>query len=241
MTLATPSARFPSTAWSCVRKAQDSTHPQFVAALNRLITSYWKPAFHFLRARGHKAEDAEDLTQEFFVNFLARGWLQRADSVRGRFRDYLRILVKRFAYDRTLRAPAQKQFEQRFVSVHSLVQDSDRVWEPPAGETPEQAFDRQWKSDVPATVRRSLRDYYHGLNDPAVWVRYQIFEAVHLRETGTEEPTQEALAARFGVTRDQVRYALKEVGARYERLFRQELRDQVGSEADIDEELRDMA
>ena len=43
------------------------------------------------------------------------------------------------------------------------------------------------------------------------------------------------------VTRDQVRYALKEVLARFQRLLRQELRDQVGSEADIDEELRGLA
>ena len=241
MAQASPSARFPSTAWSCVGKAQDPTHPQYVAAVNRLVTAYWKPVFHYLRAKGHSAQDAEDFTQEFFFNFLARGWLQRADQARGRFRDYLRTLVKRFAYDQTARAPAQKQFEQRFVSVHSLVQDSDRAGEPPAGETPEQAFDRLWKTDVPAAAHRSLRVYYHGLNDSDALVRYQIFAAVHLREAGTKEPTQEALAARFGVTRDKVRYALKEVLARFERLLRQELRDQVGSEADIEEELRGLA
>jgi hypothetical protein len=53
-----------------------------------------------------------------------------------------------------------------------------------------------------------------------------------------DQPTQEALAARFGVSREQVRYALEEVGKRYARFLWQEVRDQVGSEADADEELR---
>src|SRR5437870_8316741 len=110
MAQASPSARFPSTAWSCVGKAQDPTHPQYVAAVNRLVTAYCKPVFHYLRAKGHSAQDAEDFTQEFFFHFLARGWLQRADQARGRFRDYLRTLVKRFAYDQTARARVQKQF-----------------------------------------------------------------------------------------------------------------------------------
>jgi hypothetical protein len=70
MALASPSARFPSTAWSCVRAAQDPDHPQFVAATNRLITTYWKPVFCYLRAKGHAAQDAEDRTQEFFLRFL---------------------------------------------------------------------------------------------------------------------------------------------------------------------------
>jgi len=59
---ATPSARFPSTAWSCIAAAQDPGHPKFVA-MNRLIATYWRPVFHYLRARGHHAPDAKDLTQ----------------------------------------------------------------------------------------------------------------------------------------------------------------------------------
>src|SRR5207249_1760000 len=111
MPSASPSARFPSTAWSCVRTAQDPTHPQFVAAMNRLITTYWKPVFHYLRARGQAAQDAEDRTQEFFLRYLLQRKLTPADPQRGRFRDLLLTALQRFAYDQTVRAKLQAKFE----------------------------------------------------------------------------------------------------------------------------------
>ncbi|HJT76183.1 MAG TPA: hypothetical protein VJ739_03190 [Gemmataceae bacterium] len=231
------SARFPSTPWSCIRAAQDPHHPQFVACMNRLMSSYWRPVYHYLRAQGHR-ETAEDLTQAFFLRFLARGWLQRADPHRGRFRDFLRIMLRRFASDQTARAPRQAQFERQFVSIASLVRDSDRAYEPPAHETPEEAFDRQWKAETLAAVRRNLRAYYEGKERPEDRRRFAIFAAYHFVDRAEDQPTQDALAERFGVSREQVRYALEEVGKRYARFLRQEVRDQVGSEAEVDEELR---
>jgi RNA polymerase sigma-70 factor (ECF subfamily) len=238
MTTIGPFPRFPSTAWSRVRAAQDPEHPGFVASMNRLITAYWQPVFYYLRARGHGAEDAEDRTQEFFLRFLAKGWLRPADPRRGRFRDFLLTLLKRFAYDQTVRAPAQTKFERRFVSVQALVQDSDRTYEPPARQSPEQAFRMEWKSRVLAAVHASLRAYYKGLDKPKEWRRYEVFAAYHFVDRNEERPTQEALAARFGVSRDEVRYALERVTRRYTRFLRQELRDQVDSEKDVDDEIQ---
>jgi RNA polymerase sigma-70 factor (ECF subfamily) len=205
--------------------------------MNRLIATYWKPIFHYLRTRGHPAQDAEDLTQEFFLRFLQRGWLRPADPSRGRFRAFLLTLLKRFAHDQTVRPKVQAQFEQQFVSIHSLMTDGDRAYEPPARQTPEEAFQEQWQADVLAAVRRNLRAYYEGLVKPAERQRFEIFAAMHFLERGAEQPTQETLAARFQVSRDQVRYALKEVEQRYQRFLRQELRDQVHSEAEVDEEI----
>jgi hypothetical protein len=93
---------------------------------------------------------------------------------------------------------------------------------------------------VLAAVRESLRSYYAGLNKPEEWRRFEIFAAFHFADRVEDRPTQEALAARFGVSRDKVRYALDEVGKRYARFVRQELRDQVSSEAEIDEEIRNL-
>lgn len=240
MALVSPSARFPSTAWSCVRTAQDPTHPQFVAAMNRLITTNWKPVFCYLRARSHAVQDAENRTQDFFARVLVKGWLRPADPQRGRFRDFLLTLLKRFAHDQPVRAREQTKFEQSFVSIHSLVQDSDRAYEPQERQSPEEAYLAQWKGDVLAAVRTSLRAYYEGLDKPKEWQRFEIFAAAHFVERVEDQPTQEALAARFRVSRDQVRYALAEVGKRYRRFVQQEVRDQVSSEQELDEEIRDL-
>jgi len=91
---------------------------------------------------------------------------------------------------------------------------------------------------VPAAVLRNLQSYYEGSVKPEERRRFTIFAAVRFAGPGQGEPTQEELAERFQVSRDQVRYALEMVGKHYERLLRQELRDQLGSEADVDEEIK---
>src|SRR5262245_18370004 len=149
-------------------------------------------------------------------------------------------MVKRFAYDRTVRPRRQERFERQFVSVHTLVRDSDRAWEPPAGETPDEAFEKKWKAEVRAAVLRSLEAFYQGSARPEERQRFTLWAAGHLLPSSQEKPTQEELGERFGLTRDQVRYALAEVDRRLIRFLRQELRDQLGPDVDIDAEVRNL-
>ena len=235
---ATLSARFPATAWTCVEAARDPQHPKYVLAVNRLITTYWRSVFHFLRRKFPAAPDFEDLTQQFFLTLVTKGWLARADQKRGHFRDFLRTILKRYAFDQVVRAPQQAQFEQRFVSIHSLMEDSDRAYEPSVDETPEEAFDKEWKAALLQTVRRNLEAHYAAAADAEERQRYAIFAALNFVEHAEDRPTQEALAARFGISRDQVRYAVEQVRKRSERLLRQEVRDQVGAEEDVEDEIR---
>jgi RNA polymerase sigma-70 factor (ECF subfamily) len=234
---ATPSARFPATAWTCIEAARDPDHPKYATAIDRLLITYARPAYHFLRRKYPNAPDHEELTQLFFFNLVTRGWLARADSARGRFRDFLKTLLKRFAYDQVVRTPEQTCFEQRFVSLHSLT-DDDRAYEPPASETPDEAFDRAWKAALLRTVRDNLAAHYATTADAEERKRFDIFAARYFVDRGQDQPTQEALAERFEVNREYVRYALTLVQKRWERLLRQEVRDQVGRDVDVDEEIR---
>ncbi len=236
--VAPPSARFPSTAWSCLEAVRDPHHPKYVTAVNRLITAYWRPVFFFLRRKYPTAPDHEGLTQQFFLTLVRKGWLARVDQARGHFRDFLKTILRRFAFDQVVRPPQQAQFEQRFVSIHGLVNDRDRAFEPPDRETPEEAFDRGWKTALLQTVRRNLEAHSAAASDPEERRRFKIFAALHFAERDEDRPTQEALAARFGISRDQVRYALEQVRKRAERLLRQEVRDQVGADVDVEEEVR---
>jgi len=236
---ATPSARFPNTAWSCIEAARDPHHPTFRTAVPRLISTYWRPVFHFLRAKGHATADAENLTQEFFVRCLGpRSPLHRADRGRGRFRDFLRTLVQRFAYDQTARPTRQAEFERGLVSIHDLMRDSDRTYEPPGGETPEEAFDRACQTALLRTVRDNLAAHYEAMSDAQERQRFKIFAARTFVDRVEDQPTLDALAKRFDLTREQVRYAVDQVEKRYKRLLRQEIRDQVGADVDVEEEIR---
>jgi hypothetical protein len=52
--------------------------------------------------------------------------------------------------------------------------------------------------------------------------------------------SQEELGRRFAMTRDQVRYALEMVQKRFVHYLRSEVRDQVGSEDEVGEEVGEL-
>lgn len=218
---------FPPTAWSRIRH-QD---------LNHLITAYWRPVFYFLRARGYPLHRAEDLTQEFFTRFLERPWLRRADPQRGRFRTFLLTVLKRFLSDQGLgRAPRQQQFEQQLVPIGRLLGKGDRSLEP-AGEEPESVYMRQWVAAVVAAALDRLRRQCGTEGHPA-W--YEVFAASHRADAPARRVRQQALADRFGLTRDQVLYALDQAKRRFGDLLRAEVREQVGAENEVDAEIGDL-
>src|SRR5437667_5809 len=97
----TNSARFPTTAWSRIDAAKDRNHPRFQESMNWLITSYWRPVYRFFRVRGHAPADAQDMTQDFFLDFLVKSWVQPAAAPKGRFRSFLLTILKRYRYDHT--------------------------------------------------------------------------------------------------------------------------------------------
>jgi hypothetical protein len=182
--------------------------------------------------------DHEALTQDFFHTLFTKGWLARADQKRGRFRDFVKTILRRFAYDQVVRAPRQARFERCFVSIHDLIEDSDRAYEPADNETPDEAFDRAWTATLLQTVRRNLESHYAAAIDDKERQRFAIFAALHPAERGKDGPGQKAVAKHFGISRHQVCYAVEQVKKRYDGLLRQELRDQVGADVDVDEEIQ---
>src|SRR4029450_10918178 len=134
--------------------------------------------FRFLRAKYPAAPDSEALTQQFFLSLLTGNALAQADQARGRFRDFLKKILSRFAYDKIVRAPQQAQFESRFVSIHVLMDDDDRAYEPTDRQTPEEAFDVAWKSALLQTVRRNLEGHYAAALDAEERRRFAIFAAL---------------------------------------------------------------
>ena len=65
--------RFATTHWSMVVSAGGGHSPEAGRALALLCENYWFPLYAFVRRSGHSAEDAQDLTQEFFARLLAQG------------------------------------------------------------------------------------------------------------------------------------------------------------------------
>src|SRR5258705_13847626 len=58
---------FQTTHWSVVLAAAEAH-----AALEQLCRTYWYPLYAFIRREGCKADEAQDLTQAFFVRIPGR-------------------------------------------------------------------------------------------------------------------------------------------------------------------------
>jgi DNA-directed RNA polymerase specialized sigma24 family protein len=65
--------------------------------------------YAYLRRRGYPADQAQDLTQEFFIRVLEGRYLDRAVPEKGRFRSFLLTSLKFFVADEEDRDRAQKR------------------------------------------------------------------------------------------------------------------------------------
>ena len=88
--------RFATTRWSVVLAAGAHQSEQADRALAELCADYWYPLYAYVRGRGYGAEDARDLTQDFFAKLLEKNSLTAADPARGRFRTFLLTSMRNF-------------------------------------------------------------------------------------------------------------------------------------------------
>ena len=78
-------SQFPTTRWTLVVAAGDPRRKEARSALVALCENYWYPLYAYLRRRGYAADQAQDLTQDFFIRLLEGRYLDRADPEKGRF------------------------------------------------------------------------------------------------------------------------------------------------------------
>ena len=99
--------RFASTHWSLVLAARQRPSPEAEAALTTLCRIYWYPLYAYARRHLARMEDAQDLTQGFFAQFLEKDYLQAADPERGKFRSFLLTAFKHFLASGTIKRLAE--------------------------------------------------------------------------------------------------------------------------------------
>lgn len=105
-----PGARsFPTTRWSLILSSASDTHSQAEGALEELCRVYWYPVYSFIRVRSSSADQAQDLTQDFFVFLLKGSVFASADPAVGRFRFFLITALKNFLADQADSRNAQKR------------------------------------------------------------------------------------------------------------------------------------
>lgn len=231
---------FPTTDWGlfdCVRGADPSGRS---FALESLALRYWQPVFLFIRQNGFAANDAEDLTQEFFATWLAKDNFAKPDSTKGRFRHLLQVSLRRFLSNaRRTRHARRRKPTQGFVSLNELVDAKGPVVEPYHEETPEALFNRTWAAML---VTRVLHQLEKEAVETGKKVHYDILRRriVQPLLDGETPPSMRELAVRHGIDEKQAANALLTARRAYQRLLRDEIRLYAWSEDDVSAEIRDI-
>lgn len=224
---------FATTHWSVVLAAGNSEAPQARDALESLCGTYWRPLYVYVRRRGYSAEDAEDLTQAFFLWLLERDWLERADQQRGRFRSFLLTSLSNFLSNEWDKARAQKRGGGRVLSLQREEAERCYGWEPADNMTPEQSFEWRWALTLLDKVMNGLSGEF------ARGGKAKLFEALKPCLLGQREAQPyNALAAKVGMTEGSVKVAVHRLRQRYRQLLREEIANTVARPEDVEDEMR---
>jgi DNA-directed RNA polymerase specialized sigma24 family protein len=234
-TMLTGPAGFPATRWTLVVAAGDPQRKEARSALTSLCEGYWYPLYAYLRRRGYPADQAQDLTQAFFVRVLEGRYLDRADRDKGRFRAFLLTSLKFFVADEGDRNRAHKRGGGLLVPLEFESGEARYRREPSHDETPEQIFERRWALAVLDRVLGKLRNEFvqHG--------HAEHFDRLKACLLGQSEVPYAVLAGEMKTSEGALKVAVHRLRKRYRELFRQEIADTVADPADVDSELRSLA
>jgi len=231
---------FVTTRWSLVLSAAKSGSGEGDAqdALAELCRTYWRPIFLFVCRRGYSTEDAQDLTQDFFVKILERNWLEHADPNRGRFRSLLLTSLQNFLNSARERTHTRKRGgDVKFVSWDDWMAEAPSQLSISAQALdslpPERLFDLRWAATVVEQALRRLREECEGKD------RLRLFYALspHLTEE-RDEVSYANLSAALGVAETAVKKQLHTMRQRYRCLLRDEVARTVENPADVEDEIR---
>lgn len=237
----TPPCAFVTTRWNLILSATDSKgtdEREVHAALAELCHIYWRPVFFFIARRGYSPEDAEDLTQDFFLRIVKGDWLQKADPDRGRFRSLLLKSVQYFLNDAVDKTNTRKRggnvsfvswdaWMTKAPSELELATEALNSW--PA----ERLFDAGWAATVVQRAIRRLREECEQKG------RLRVFEVLSpYLAAEKDDPFYAHLAAKLQVREPTLKRLLYHMRQRYRFLLRDEVAQTVADPADVEDELR---
>ena len=233
-TLTGPSP-FPTTRWTMVVAAGDPQRKEARSALVSLCETYWYPLYAYLRRRSYPPDQAQDLTQEFFIRLLEGRYLDRADPEKGRFRSFLLVSLKFFVADQEDRSRARKRGGGMLVPMELSSGEERYQREPAHSETPERIFERRWALSMLDRVLEKLRQEFilHG--------RLEHFERLKVFLLGQSDAPYAALARDMNTSEGTLKVAIHRLRKRYRELFRLEIADTVADPAEVESELRFLA
>lgn len=229
---------FPKTRWSAILAARSDDARERQRALSVIVEAYWKAIYFYIRMKWNKSsEDAQDLTQAFFGKAIEKGYFDRYEPQKARFRTFLRTCLDGFVAN-------ENKAEQRikrgggyaFQSLDFENADGElSAVEIPDETTPEEFFEKEWLRHFFAMAVQQLQ------NELALQGKSQHFELFQRYDLQSEDrETYDALAAAFGLPVTQVTNYLAATRRLFRQIVLQKLRELTVSEEEFRLEARSL-
>ena len=233
--LADGATSFHTTRWTIVMSAAQSQAPGAQSALAQLCRNYWYPLYLFARRRGYSSDDAQDMTQGFFLHLLEHRALAGVDRLKGKFRSFLLASFQNHLSDqadhtRRLKRGGDKEF------VQLDVEEAEQRYrlEPAECFTAEKMFDARWAMTLLAQALNRLHQEYATEGKTSIFETLEVFLDP---ANSTAAPSYEEVAKRLQVSTGGVKTLIHRLRKRYAALLREEVGRTVSDAAEVDEEI----
>jgi len=236
-----PGDRFPPTRRSVIEAVRSIDAEERERALEALCATYWKPVYKYIRLRWTRPSDeAQDLTQGFFVEVLERELLEQFNPKKSRLRTYLRVCVDSFVSNEQKASRRQKRggalphvaldFAAAEREIGKTAIDPAAI---PSPESLEEFFEKEWVRSLFGLAVEDLRQFCVARERERT---FKLFEAYDLE--GDEKVSYEQLAREFSIPVTDVTNALAWARREFRRIALERLRELCGSEEEFQREAR---
>jgi len=233
--------RFPPTRRSVIEGVGSIDAEERERALETLCAAYWRPIYKYVRLRWNRpAEEAQDLTQGFFVEVLERELLKKFDPKKARLRTYLRVCVDSFVSNEDKASRRQKRggsvahvaldFAAAEEELGGPVMDPAAI---PSPESLEESFEKEWLRSLFSLAVEELRELCNARQRERT---FRLFEAYDLE--GHDKISYQQLAKDYSIAATDVTNALAWARREFRRIALERLRELCGGEEEFHREAR---
>jgi RNA polymerase sigma factor (sigma-70 family) len=229
---------FPATRHSLVAAMRSARPDDRRSAFDALITAYWKPVFKYVRLKWRAShEEAQDLTQGFFMRAFEKDFFAAFDPAKARFRTYLRTCLDGYvANARKADARRKRGGGVTLIPIDFAEAERElRLQSSNAIDDFDAYFHREWLRELFAAAAGRLRAacLERGRAD-----RFAIFEQYDLAPDEGTRPTYAELARRLGLSPGDVTNELAAARREFRRHVLEALREQCATDEEFEAESR---
>lgn len=224
--------QFPTTRWDELARASLHGDTEARAALDEFCRRYWQPVNGFVRWKGFDQADADDLTQDFFLNFIeTRSW-RRADRLRGSFRAFL---LGALTHHLQKAQAHQTRLKRGGGALPISLDQTEHASREEMALPPEDAahFDRVWAVRLLDVALTRTREEYAAKGKERTYAALKCFLTV--RRT---PPSYEEVARALGLTLGGIKTEIHRLRQAFRAALRLEIGRTVSAPHEVEEELR---